>query len=1123
MGAEPPFDSTTHLTAHLIRELESSLRWALEPYKDRSTETQKTLTTEDAEALLEKLGIPETDPTAIAWLQFADTLAPSHKDDIKAILKGLEIPETDSIAVAWVKLAGTFHSLAHRDNLAPPRQLDDKFRQFWELMNEILHVVLDRLESRYLRSIQFLDDLLVKPLPTRQDAKKLQKKVPNNPALYQYFFHRLSNPAWLKPLDAQKIFKHPPEPIYERTDTGTMVSYSPWPQSRCLVRMAAVNDATVQQTVLEIALKIETENIFIHMDLVDVAKTLPVKKAAELARKEITWIENQRHIAHLLPEKLGELIAHLADGGEVDAALALARSTLAVLPNPRAEENTGVLWSLHRDPISRLEGWDYGRIHQLCLPALVKAGGTRTLEMFCDLLETAINFYEGSVTPEDTDDHSDIWRHDIDHRSHHNVKDYLVSAVHKSVERLAEFDPGQVPALVDILESRRWLIFKRVALHLLRLAPNQARSLVTERLLDRANFDERGLWHEYTLLARDQFNNLIEEEREQILAWIDEGPSLDDVKQQLENFLGKSITDEQAERSEKARKLRRLAPLREVLPEDWVRRYEEWVKDTNESKDAEYIDPDLQERLSFGGPNSAEVLRSKSVTDIITFLAGLQHPTGDSINQLPESFSSELTSSVEAEPEKFAVKASRFRSLDPIYLRSFLYGLLNAVQRSKTFPWKPVLTLCRWILRQHQDLERRGHRADAQEKNWSGARSAVAQLLLAGFKEGVAEIPFHLRQAAWQILKPFTDDPHPMPEDEEQQETEQDFAPYALNTTRGEALKTVMHYALWVRRHVKVDQNGEGNFDDMPEVRKTLEYHLNPKHDPSLAVRSVYGQWLPNLIKFDQSWVKQNLAKIFPADEDSRDLLNTAWEAYIRSWGAYTDIFEVLRDEYGRAIERIGEEKNKGQHTHTLDQRLAQHMMRLYSYGKLNLDDTEGLLARFYAKAPDSLCGHALWHVGYTFHELKEEVHPVVLQRFKALWQKRLSVARSAPELHTGEMTAFGYLFYCEKFDNAWSITELNNALEISKWVEPDLFVIERLARLARDHAELAIKCLGYMVEGAKEEWALNSWGLPIRTIITAARRSNDDATRQIAVELVHRLGARQHTEFLDLLSDNPR
>jgi hypothetical protein len=356
-------------------------------------------------------------------------------------------------------------------------------------------------------------------------------------------------------------------------------------------------------------------------------------------------------------------------------------------------------------------------------------------------------------------------------------------------------------------------------------------------------------------------------------------------------------------------------------------------------------------------------------------------------------------------------------------------------------------------------------------------------------------------------------------EDDERWGSDSDLFGHALSTVRGNALDTVMHYALWMQRHLKNEPNGDqritNGFDEMPEVRKILDHHLNPDNDPSLAIRSVYGRWLPNFVLLDEKWLKLNLSKIFPTNENERELHLVAWGTYLRAWDVYKNIVNALIEEYGHAIDRIGEE-NAGPHSNRLDQRLAEHLIRTYGFGNLTLDEPEGLLDRFYAKAPDSLCGHVLRHVGYTFHEMKEDVHPVVLQRFQMLWEKRLSVARSSPQSHIREMTAFGNLFYSERFDDAWAIVELKNALEISKWAEPALFVVQRLATVAASYPDIAVRCLAYMVEGAKEEWALSSWGLSIRTIISAASRSDADS-KQIAIELIHRLGARGHIEFRDL------
>jgi hypothetical protein len=44
---------------------------------------------------------------------------------------------------------------------------------------------------------------------------------------------------------------------------------------------------------------------------------------------------------------------------------------------------------------------------------------------------------------------------------------------------------------------------------------------------------------------------------------------------------------------------------------------------------------------------------------------------------------------------------------------------------------------------------------------------------------------------------------------------------------------------------------------ELPEVKEVLDKHLDKDHEPSLAIRSVYGRWLPWLVLLDSSWVKE--------------------------------------------------------------------------------------------------------------------------------------------------------------------------------------------------------------------------------------------------------------------------
>jgi hypothetical protein len=65
-------------------------------------------------------------------------------------------------------------------------------------------------------------------------------------------------------------------------------------------------------------------------------------------------------------------------------------------------------------------------------------------------------------------------------------------------------------------------------------------------------------------------------------------------------------------------------------------------------------------------------------------------------------------------------------------------------------------------------------------------------------------------------------------------------------------MHAIIRYALWIKQHLQGDSNSEvktaQGFDEIPEVRNLLEYHLDPKHEPSLTIRSVYGHWFPRLM-----------------------------------------------------------------------------------------------------------------------------------------------------------------------------------------------------------------------------------------------------------------------------------
>jgi hypothetical protein len=427
------------------------------------------------------------------------------------------------------------------------------------------------------------------------------------------------------------------------------------------------------------------------------------------------------------------------------------------------------------------------------------------------------------------------------------------------------------------------------------------------------------------------------------------------------------------------------------------------------------------------------------------------------------------------------------------------------------------------VINQHRETPERKDEKDDLDREWAGTRMAIARMLSFAFGPDAAEIPFDLRTTAWEVLKPLTDDPNPTQESEARYGNS-DPVNFSINTIRGEAIHTVVRYALWVRRHTE-ETNGKEcsqNFDEMPEVRDVLDNHLNPSLDPSLAIRSVYGQWFPWLLLLDSNWAAENVASIFPREESLCNFRDAAWEAYIIYCSPYDNVFEMLKDEYSRAVKLIGTTPSERKRFHDPDKCLAEHLMTLYSRGKLDLDEPGGLLDSFYKKASDSLCGHAIAFVGRSLRKVEKDVSPEVLDRLKMLWIRRIDVGRRAesPDSHTAEISAFGWWFASRKFEDTWAIEQLKESLKLCSMIESDFLVVERLAALASVSPASVVECIDLIIKRDERDWRFSRWKEHTGTILAKVLQSGDEMAQQTAEDLINYLGSQGHLDFRDLLSD---
>lgn len=964
-------------------------------------------------------------------------------------------------------------------------------------------------------------DGLIRRGPEACDFAQQLRPLLTESASTAYFYDNLQDPSWIQLLLAEDVFRDPPSPKRE----GDYISFPVWPESQYLARMAAVDRETAT-IVLRIALQIpDSGNIRVYQDLADAALAMPPDLAARLVPKAKVWLENPYGL--LLPQKLGDLVSHLARGGQVCAALHLARSLLAILPEspePRepAEEEPSALPPTAR---ARLDSWHYEQILKKNVPDLVRAAGLDALKLICDLLEDALG-QSRRREAQGPEDYSHIWRQAIETEPKYagELRDVLVSAVRDAAEALMETGGKMV---LDIVERGTYKVFQRIALHLRRkwpqVDPEGTGALVTDPIL----FEDETVRHEFFLLLREQFDNLPEQSRRAYLDLVDQG--IDPAGWLAFRHLrdGRRPTWEEGEASVRYWQYRRLEPLQAFLKGDWRQRFDKLREEFGEVKPIDAVDVAGLVWTGPTPPRKVKDMRSMTADELVEFLDSWK-PSGELMGPSMEGLGRELKTLVASQPAPYALEAPRFEDLDPTYGRALLSGLEEAVKEKKAFPWEPVLELCHWVVTQPRKIPGRSVQVPYGDRDpdWGWTRKAIASLFFRAFESDPVSIPFTLRQLAWQILKLLTDDPEPTPEYEARWGGGNlGPATMSINTVRGEAMHAVVRYALWVRRHIGAEDHGEHRlergFDEMPEVREVLDHHLDPDHDPLLTIRAVYGQWFPWLVLLDAHWAAQSTVRIFPSEAAFRTLRDAAWQTYLSFCRPYDNVADLLQDEYARAVEDIGAASGAVKPFADPDRRLALHLMSFFWRGKLNLDEPDGLLSRFFAKASDDLRGHALSTVGRWLYDAKEAVPSAVLDRLKALWLQRLEAARDAPSpsSHAAELSRFGLWFASGKFDDAWTIDQLKQALQLTGAIEPSHLVVERLAALADTMPLLTIECLNLLVQKADTRWEVLRWRNHARTVLTTALDSDNPPARQAADDLVNRLGALGHLEFRDLVS----
>jgi hypothetical protein len=920
----------------------------------------------------------------------------------------------------------------------------------------------------------------------RSRSEKL-RLIRASAANLDYFFSRL-DASWLPFLFEEGFFLNPPPPETGTTKEGqTWIRFPNWPESHYLARVAAEDPERVVETIERIP---ATANPRIHQDIVTAATALPGELAARVTSSEQQWLAHYEGHLVSYPRPAGDLLAHLAEEGEIAAAFRLAGTLLKISAAPEHESRS----SRHR-AASMTGDWEYGKILEKAWPPMMEAEPEKALCFLCHRLGDVIEF---GISEGSNFDPSYIWRSAIeDHAQNigNSLLDTLVEAVRDTA--LAEAEKGAERRDMVLAELARHdrPLFRRLSLYV--LARFGTAQQVADALVDDAVIDDVNVWHEYAELLRTRFGDLDAAQREPILALIAAG-----LDRELTTFQEeRGVTVEQLETRRRYWRLERYALIADRLDGEAKAEYESLLAEfgkpdhpTFHSVVTHWTGPtspySVEELLEMGPAGSLEALRTWVPE------GGPEDPSSEGLGRIVEG-------AVEKNASGFAEIATEFADLDPDYVRGLLGGLGNAAREKQVFPWEPVLDLCGRVVAEPEP--KKGGDVDAPT-NW--LRRTTVSLLSDGLNESEAEIPSAERARVWRIIEACLDDPDPSPDRDEGHEP----ATVAINSVRGEALHAAVRYALWVERALEAEEAFEG-IASLPELAAAVDRRLDPTVERSVAIRAVLGQWFVQFVRMDERWAESLVPSLFPTDADEAPFFSAAWNAYVVFNRAYISVFEILRESYDLAVERFEEVDEDRSIAGNPREHLGEHLFYLRFSEAVDLAP-DGIFARFWGAASVDIRKHVIRDVGWSLERGNPQLSEEVRARMVETWEWIFDQGQTEQE----SLGQFGAWFGARQFEDAWLLAQGQRVLELGVPLDPDHVVYNALPRMAGEHPREVVEILRLMIVTDPEGWSVLGSVDEVRQTLAAALDSGDEAARSDAIVVLNLLGARGMSEFRDLM-----
>jgi len=927
------------------------------------------------------------------------------------------------------------------------------------------------------------------------------------PGMRQYFFAGIPHPSW-----AAHLWSHG----FYATSPILQIDAQDRPNLDHLDALRYLNSVASQapDVVMQHAMTVNGHGWYIRRALEAVC-SIPALLALSITERIVLWYSDPE-VAREIDHAAYQLIMRFASAGEADAAFAIFRAMMT----PRFSSLQPAT-SRFLEPIAVELQSQYYELFTQELSLLANADLERLAGMLEEVLRSIVTY---CATPESYQAKDAYWRsaiEDTDQDSRESPAEKLLVALRKSFENWLDLDSDSARiAILPMLEDD-YVIFRRLAIHLIAHSPYTFPDELTALLLGRENYDDDSIHHEFLHLLKAGFPYLASEDQSQVIELIQAGMGDAHRQSSLEwiNRSSERDPDAELEAINKSWIRDRLYMIGENLPQDAAQELARLIEELGAPERPDFLSWHTSGTwMPPASPLTSTQILSMNLAELMDYLENwtpsdrTRHLRDYSFDALVGSIARALLADIPDREQDILALAA----VDLAYALPFL-GHLSNKDETPTAPWQLALALC----------EQSVDQSEASDQDRSNpirrveVRMAVLRLLERGLEESTV-LPIHSVERMRTLLFRLAEDADPTPADDEPAVGfmgHNDPLTLSLNHVRPRAIALLIRYAV----HMSSADNSpsaspaagtEAVVSRLDvQTRALLDAKLDIEQEPSWAVRSVFGQYLQTLFWLDATWVTQNLDRIFPesdTDEDAR-MFVAAWDGFVVS-GRYfpsQSLRALLQPKYLRAIDNLA----AGRVTRGLDpaRKLAEHVVFDYLHSDQAITaesgDSASLVIVFFEKAPRDSRSRVAWSIWQACTQNPQGFW----RRVSAFWYRRVEAVRASgdPATFADEMTYYAQLpFAVREFVALSAIADLlEETLRMSDvfdqrglgWTSVEQYLAHRIGYEPRDVCNF----MSWLVELAPNPQSTKA--IETRRAILE-NLAADQHTRTSALDMIDRL-----------------